>query len=120
MLQWILSALSAPVFNTIVEAYKAKLASANERDKLAVDLAVKEIEAGSHRALRRRRSSLPGRALVDVDHPSACGAAGGDLHLEGHCLGQGFGLGLDRSAHRRCQHLGRHYRVFDAHASKPG
>ena len=44
MLQWILSVLSAPVFNTIVEAYKAKLAAANTQDKLAVDLAVKEIE----------------------------------------------------------------------------
>src|SRR5262249_1707481 len=45
MLQWILSALSAPVFNSIVDAYKAKLAAANTQDKLAVDLAVKEIEA---------------------------------------------------------------------------
>jgi len=45
MLQWILSVLSAPVFNTIVEAYKAKLAATNTQDKLAVDLAVKEIEA---------------------------------------------------------------------------
>src|SRR5882757_6175039 len=45
MLQWILSVLSAPVFKTIVEAYKAKLAAANTQDKLAVDLAVKEIEA---------------------------------------------------------------------------
>src|SRR5262245_28659830 len=45
MLQWILSVLSAPVFNSIVDVYKAKLASANERDRLAVDLAVKEIEA---------------------------------------------------------------------------
>jgi len=44
MLQWLLSVLSAPVFNTIVEAYKAKLAAANTQDKLAVDLAVKEIE----------------------------------------------------------------------------
>jgi len=45
MLQWILSVLSAPVFNSVVEAYKAKLAAANTQDKLAVDLAVKEIEA---------------------------------------------------------------------------
>ncbi len=45
MLQWILSVLSAPVFNSIVDAYKAKLAAANTQDKLAVDLAMKEIEA---------------------------------------------------------------------------
>src|SRR5206468_7798063 len=45
MLQWILSVLSAPVFNSIVDAYKAKLAAAHTPDKLAVDLAVKEIEA---------------------------------------------------------------------------
>jgi hypothetical protein len=44
MLQWLLSVLSAPVFTTIVEAYKAKLAATNTQDKLAVDLAVKEIE----------------------------------------------------------------------------
>jgi hypothetical protein len=45
MLQWLLSVLSAPVFNSMVEAYKAKLAAANTQDKLAVDLAMKEIEA---------------------------------------------------------------------------
>jgi hypothetical protein len=45
MLQWFLSVVSAPVFNTIAEAYKAKLAAANTQDKLAVDLAIKEIEA---------------------------------------------------------------------------
>src|SRR5215475_8589250 len=45
MLQWILSVLSAPVFNSIVDGYKAKLAASNAQDKLAVDLAVKEIEA---------------------------------------------------------------------------
>ena len=32
-------------FNSIVDAYKAKLAAANTQDKLAVDVAVKEIEA---------------------------------------------------------------------------
>jgi len=45
MLQWLLSVLSAPVLNSVVDAYKAKLAAANTQDKLAVDLAVKEIEA---------------------------------------------------------------------------
>ena len=45
MLQWLLSFLTTPVLNAIVDGYKAKLAAANTQDKLAVDLAVKEIEA---------------------------------------------------------------------------
>src|SRR5262245_53498306 len=45
MLQWLLSFITAPVLNSIVDAYKARLAAANAQDKLAVDLAVKEIEA---------------------------------------------------------------------------
>src|SRR5262245_21317111 len=45
MLQWLLSFLTTPVLGAIVDAYKAKLAAANTQDKLAVDLAIKEIEA---------------------------------------------------------------------------
>jgi hypothetical protein len=44
-MQWILSALASPFFNTLLDGYKAKLAAANTQDKLAVDLAIKEIDA---------------------------------------------------------------------------
>jgi hypothetical protein len=48
-MQWLLSLFTGPVLNAItgpfLEAYKVKLAAANGQDKLAVELAVKEIEA---------------------------------------------------------------------------
>jgi len=48
-MQWLLQLLASPVLNAIagpfLEAYKAKLAALNNKDALAVQLAVKEIEA---------------------------------------------------------------------------
>lgn len=48
-MNWLLSLFTGPVLSAItgpfLEAYKAKLAATNSEDKLAVDLAVKEIEA---------------------------------------------------------------------------
>lgn len=44
-MQWLISLLSGPILNTLLDGYKAKLAAGNTTDKLAVDLAVKEIEA---------------------------------------------------------------------------
>ena len=48
-MQWLLQLLTGPVLNAItgpfLEAYKAKLAALNNKDTLAVQLAVKEIEA---------------------------------------------------------------------------
>jgi len=48
-MQWLLQLLASPVLNAIagpfLEAYKAKLAALNNKDTLAVQLAVKEIEA---------------------------------------------------------------------------
>jgi len=48
-MQWLMQFLASPVLNAItgpfLEAYKAKLAAANSKDALAVQLAVKEIEA---------------------------------------------------------------------------
>ena len=61
MLQWLLSVLSTPVFNTIVDAYKAKLAAANAQDELAVDLAVKEIEGEIAAARKPPRSTSRSR-----------------------------------------------------------
>lgn len=48
-MNWLLSLITGPVLNAItgpvLEAYKARLAATNAQDKLAVDLAVKEIDA---------------------------------------------------------------------------
>ena len=41
----LLSSVFGSAFSSIADAYKARLASINTEDKLAVDLAVKEIEA---------------------------------------------------------------------------
>lgn len=45
ILSWLGSLIGGPFAKAAVDAYKAKLASANERDKLAADLAAKEIAA---------------------------------------------------------------------------
>src|SRR5207253_9131271 len=45
MLQWLASFLTAPLSQGALDAYKAKLSAANAEDKIAADLAVKEIEA---------------------------------------------------------------------------
>lgn len=44
-MQWLLSLLGGPVVGLLLDGYKAKLAAGNTQDKLAVDLAMKEIEA---------------------------------------------------------------------------
>mgnify|MGYP001609528812 FL=1 len=48
-MNWLLSLITGSVLNAItgpvLEAYKARLAATNTQDKLAVDLAVKEIDA---------------------------------------------------------------------------
>jgi hypothetical protein len=45
MWQWLASFLTAPLIQGALDAYKAKLSAANAGDKIAADLAVKEIEA---------------------------------------------------------------------------
>lgn len=44
MMAWLLSFLSGPLLNSLVNAYKAKLEAGNTRDAKAVDLAVAEIQ----------------------------------------------------------------------------
>lgn len=44
-MNWLISLLGTPILNTLLDAYRAKLAAANTQDKLAVDLAMKEIDA---------------------------------------------------------------------------
>lgn len=45
MWNWLLSLIGGPVVNGLISAYKAKLAAANTQDRIAADLAAKEIEA---------------------------------------------------------------------------
>src|SRR3954454_24874618 len=45
MWQWLASFLTGPIINGAIAAYKAKLDAANSQDRIAADLAVKEIEA---------------------------------------------------------------------------
>ena len=45
MWAWLASFLGGPVVNGLINAYKAKLETANTRDRIAADLAGKEIEA---------------------------------------------------------------------------
>lgn len=45
MWTWLATLLGGPVVNGLINAYKAKLEAANTQDRIAADLAVKEIEA---------------------------------------------------------------------------
>ncbi len=45
MWSWITSLIGGPVIAGLINAYKAKLDASNTRDRIAADLAVKEIEA---------------------------------------------------------------------------
>ena len=44
ILKWLMGLITGPVIEGLVNGYKAKLENASKRDKMAVDLAVKEIE----------------------------------------------------------------------------
>jgi hypothetical protein len=45
MLKWLASFLTGPIINGAIEAYKARLAATNTQDRIAADLAAKELEA---------------------------------------------------------------------------
>src|SRR2546426_493292 len=45
MLAWLAQFLTAPIVNGFIAAYKAKLAAANDHDRIAADLAAKAIAA---------------------------------------------------------------------------
>ncbi|MBM3526842.1 MAG: hypothetical protein FJX62_02020 [Alphaproteobacteria bacterium] len=45
MWTWLASLVGGPVVNGLINAYKAKLAATNTQDRIAADLAAKEIEA---------------------------------------------------------------------------
>lgn len=45
MWSWLASLIGGPVITGLINAYKARLEASNTRDRIAADLAVKEIEA---------------------------------------------------------------------------
>jgi hypothetical protein len=45
MLTWLASLIGGPIITSIIDGYKAKLAAGNTQDRIAADLAAKEIEA---------------------------------------------------------------------------
>ena len=45
MLVWLASLIGGPIFNGLIEGYKAKLDAANTHDRIAADLAANHIEA---------------------------------------------------------------------------
>lgn len=44
MLTWLLSFISGPLLGKAVDAYKAKLAAGNDRDRMATELAARELQ----------------------------------------------------------------------------
>lgn len=58
MWTWLASLISGPIINAAIGAYKAKLAAGNESERLAVDLAGKEI------ALAARERELNAQIVI--------------------------------------------------------
>ena len=56
MLTWLASLIGGPIVNGLIEGYKAKLDAANAHDRIAADLAAKDIEAES--AARQQASAI--------------------------------------------------------------
>jgi hypothetical protein len=56
MWTWLATLLGGPVVNGLINAYKAKLEAANTQDRIAADLAAKEIEAEI--AARKQASAI--------------------------------------------------------------
>jgi hypothetical protein len=44
MFQWVLKLLTAPILGSLVDGYKAKLAAGNDHDRIAADLAGRELQ----------------------------------------------------------------------------
>jgi hypothetical protein len=53
---WLAGLIGGPILKGLLDAYRAKLDAANARDRLAADLAAKEIEAGIE--ARRQANAL--------------------------------------------------------------
>lgn len=56
MLGWLASLIGGPIINGFIEGYKTKLGAANTNDRIAADLAAKDIEAEI--AVRQQASAI--------------------------------------------------------------
>ncbi len=63
-MQWLISLLTGPIINGLLDGYKAKLAATNTEDKLAVELAVADINAE-----RDRRNAQRDLGIAGMNHP---------------------------------------------------
>ena len=113
MWSWLASLIGGPVITGLINAYKAKLDASNTQDRIAADLAAKEIEAEI--AARKEASAIiiaeQGRWYTAISAPA--GIPTDHLPLEGDRLGQGPRSRNHRSDHRHGSGLDRydHYRV---------
>ena len=69
MLQWLIGFLTPALVSGVIEAYKARLAADNVTDRIAADLAAKEIEAEIE---ARRQASPSSSRSKGVGTPPAC------------------------------------------------
>jgi len=71
MMAWLLSFLSGPLLNSLVNAYKAKLDAGNTRDAKAVELAVAEIqgEIAARHAAKEIIIAEQGRLITALPRP---------------------------------------------------
>ena len=44
MLKWLASFITAPIIGGVIDGYKAKLAAGNDKDRIAADLAARELD----------------------------------------------------------------------------
>jgi hypothetical protein len=57
-MDWLIRLLTGPVINGAIDAYKAKLAAGNDRERIAADLAARELE------VQRRERELAATVLI--------------------------------------------------------
>ena len=94
MWTWLASLIGGPVVTGLINAYKAKLDAANTQDRIAADLAAKEIEAEIE--ARKQASAIiiaeQGRWYTAIIRPLLA-VPDHHLFLEGDRVGQGARVG---------------------------
>src|SRR6516225_4580856 len=84
LLKWLAGFFAGPVLDDLLKGYQAKLAAGNTSERIAADLAAREL------AVEQRDRVL-----------GVC-----DLHREMRRMGQGARPRIDRSADRQSRHMG--------------
>lgn len=111
MWTWLARLIGGPAITGLISAYKAKLDAANTQDRIAADLASKEIEGRDRRekagVCNHHRRARP---MVHRHHPASARLPNHHLLLEGDRVGQGARVRRYRSDHRNDCRLDRHDR----------